>query len=160
MKTLEAMNLVGQIDGGSTLKRMQDKDPLIRYWGLIALECAGLNSSLLIQELETLLDDPSPINAIQSAKMLIQFKEDPKAYQTLAKYLQAEEETTVLHAAIALRLLEEKAKPLIPLVKDEIYPKYAGEVWGRYKSWSYPMFIGMALDQARINCGEEIQVRN
>ncbi|MCF1749591.1 sulfatase-like hydrolase/transferase [Mariniradius sediminis] len=159
-KTLEAMNLVGQIDGASTLKRMQDQDPLVRYWGLIALEYAGLNSSLLIQELENMLDDPSPINAIQSAKMLIQIKEDPKAYQTLGKYLQAEEETTVLHAAIALRLLEEKAQPLIPLVVDEIYPKYAGEVWGRYKSWSYPMFIGMALDQARINCGEEIRVRN
>lgn len=159
-KTLEAMNLVGQIDGASTLKRMQDKDPLVRYWGLIALEYAGLNSSLLLQELENILDDPSPINAIQSAKMLIQIKEDPKAYQTLGKYLQAEEETTVLHAAIALRLLEEKAQPLIPLVIDEIYPKYAGEVWGRYKSWSYPMFIGMALDQARINCGEEIRVRN
>lgn len=88
------------------------------------------------------------------------FKKDPKAYQTLAKYLQSEEETTVLRAAIALRLLEEKAKPLIPLVKVEIYPKYAGEVWGRYKNWSYPMFIGMALEQARINCGEEIRVRN
>lgn len=160
MKTLDAMNQVGQIDGGSTLKRIQDQDPLIRYWGLIALEYSGLNSSLLLQELENILDDPSPINAIQSAKMLIQFKEDPKAYHTLAKYLQAEEETTVLHAAIALRLLEEKAKPLIPLVKDEIYPNYAGEVWGRYKNWSYPMFIGMALDQARINCGEEIRVRN
>ncbi|WP_194775012.1 sulfatase family protein [Pararhodonellum marinum] len=157
-KTLEAMNLVGQIDGGSTIKRMQDEDPLIRYWGLMALEYAGLNSSLLLQELEIMLDDPSPINAIQSAKMLIQFREDPKAYETLGKHLQAEEETTVLHAAIALRLLEEKAKPLIPLVKAEIYPRFEGKVWGRYKSWSYPMFIGMALDQARINCGEEIRV--
>jgi N-sulfoglucosamine sulfohydrolase len=92
--------------------------------------------------------------------MLIQFKEDPKAYQTLGKLPSGRRGNYRPPCGHRIRLLEEKAKPLIPLVKDEIYPKYAGEVWGRYKSWSYPMFIGMALDQARINCGEEIRVRN
>jgi hypothetical protein len=29
-----------------------------------------------------------------------------------------------------------------------------GDASGRYKDWSYPMFIGFALDQVLINCGE------
>jgi hypothetical protein len=39
-------------------------------------------------------------------------------------------------------------------------PRYAGDIWGRYKSWSYPMFIGMALDQTLVNCGVEVSINN
>ncbi|MFD2200391.1 sulfatase-like hydrolase/transferase [Shivajiella indica] len=157
-KTIQAMNQVGTNVDETLIKMLQDNDPNIRYWGLVALEASGLDAAAVTESLYLLLEDPSPINCIMSAKILILANKDPKAYQTLVKYLQNEDEVTVLHAAIALRLLEEKAQPLVPTVKADIFPKYSGNVWGRYKNWSYPMFIGMALDQARINCGEEIDI--
>ena len=69
------------------------------------------------------------------------------------------DEVQVLQAAISVRQLGAKANPLIPLIKEEVFPKYSGDIWGRYRSWSYPMFIGMALDQAQINCGLDIPVK-
>ena len=60
---------------------------------------------------------------------------------------------------ISVRRLGLKAKPLIPIITEEIFPKYSGEIWGRYKNWSYPMFIGMALDQVQINCGIDVPKR-
>ena len=49
------------------------------------------------------------------------------------------------------------AKPLLPVVREE-FERYRGTVWDRYKSWSYPMFIGMAFDQIRINSGESLDL--
>jgi hypothetical protein len=66
-------------------------------------------------------------------------------------------EPLVLQAAISTRQLEEKAEPLLPAIENRIMPKYSGNVWGRYRTWSYPMFIGMALDQAMINCGIDLR---
>src|SRR5690606_31071060 len=129
---------------------------VIRYWGLIALEAYGREFYKVKSDLIGLLDDSSPINAILSARLLIQHFEDQSAFRTLKKYLLSKHEPTVLHAAISLRLLDKKASPLIPFIKEEIFPVFEGKVWNRYKSWSYPMFIGMALDQTRINCGEVI----
>jgi N-sulfoglucosamine sulfohydrolase len=59
----------------------------------------------------------------------------------------------------SVRQLGEKAMPLIPVIHKEIFPQFAGDIWDRYRSWSYPMFIGMALDQTQINCGLSITTK-
>jgi hypothetical protein len=125
----------------------------------MALEAYGKDFDKVKSILIDLLVDPSPINGILSARLLIQHLDFQPAFSTLNKYLKSENEPTVLHAAIAVRLLEEKSSPLIPIIKEEIFPRFEGNIWNRYKSWSYPMFIGMALDQTRIICGEEIKVK-
>ena len=158
-KVVKVMNRVGKSDNLDEIRSfLESNDPSIRYWGLMALEVYGKGFEKVQPQLVALLSDSSAINAIFSARLLIQNLDYQRAYATLKKHLDAEDEPTVLHAAIAVRLLDKKAEPLISAIKNEIFPKYEGEVWNRYKSWSYPMFIGMALDQVRINCGEEILI--
>ena len=75
------------------------------------------------------------------------------ALSALEDALRVENEVVLLQVAISVRNIGDKAMPLIPVIKNEVYPRISGDIWGRYKSWSYPMFIGMALDQTLINCG-------
>lgn len=159
-RVVKVMNRVGRAENVEEINTyLRDGDPLIRYWGLMALEAYGKDFQKMQVNLMGLLDDSSPINGILCARLLIQHLDFQPAFSTLNKYLKSENEPTVLHAAIAVRLLEEKACPLIPIIKEEIYPKFEGNIWNRYNSWSYPMFIGMALDQTRIICGEEIKIK-
>jgi len=83
---------------------------------------------------------------------------DQLALQKLGEMLKIDFEPMVLQAAISTRLTGKKACPLIPEIQNEIMPQYSGKIWGRYKSWSYPMFIGMALDQTQMNCGNDIEI--
>jgi hypothetical protein len=112
----------------------------------------------MVIALEKGLTDPSPTVALASAEALCEMGMTNQALPVIEEYLQMDEHpTTVLHAAMVARRIGEKACPLVPVVKQE-YEKYKGDVWGRYKSWSYPMFIGFAFDQIRINCGEELNL--
>lgn len=159
-KVVKVMNRVGKTEDLEEITSyLRHEDPLIRYWGLMALEAYGKDFHLVQSDLMDLLEDSSPINEIISAKLLIRHLDFKPAFSTLKKHLSSAHEPTVLHAAIATRLLGEKAKPLIPVVKGEIFPRFQGNIWNRYKNWSYPMFIGMALDQTRILCGEEITIK-
>jgi arylsulfatase A-like enzyme len=158
-KLISVMNRVSKIKKMVEVEEyLQDDDPLVRYWGLMALEAFGKEFYKVKDVLIKLLEDPSSINGIISAKMLVQHLDFQDAFSTLSKYLNSPNEITVLHAAIATRHLGGKAKPLLPMIKEEIFPKFEGKIWNRYRNWSYPMFIGMALDQTRINCGEEITI--
>ena len=105
-----------------------------------------------------MLDDKAESVAIKAAELKIKRQNDKKALDTLAKMLKLDFEPMVLQAAISTRLIEDRAAPLIPEIQNEIMPRYSGEVWGRYKNWLYPMFIGMALDQTQINCGFEVEI--
>lgn len=60
----------------------------------------------------------------------------------------------LLQTAISIRHIGAQAEPLVRKIETEVYPKIAGDIWGKYKSWMYPMFIGMALDQTLDNCAE------
>jgi hypothetical protein len=77
-----------------------------------------------------------------------------EARPVLARALNDERPWVVLQAAIHLRQIGEQAQPLVPAVQEAL-ARHRGDIWGRYKSWSYPMFIGFALDQVLINCGEQ-----
>jgi len=158
---LAAADQVGKIDSPDELSdELSSVHSGVRYWGLIALEAYKGGIGAQRETLTGLLDDPSHSVAIKAAELLVNHFDDAEALQTLQEKLMLDNEPVVLQAAISVRQIGEKAAPLLPAIQNEIMPKYSGDVWGRYKSWSYPMFIGMALDQTMVNCGVDVVINN
>ncbi len=159
-RVLEAAELVGKIQNLDVLEKyFQNEDPSVRFWALNAIDAFEGDISSQKENVLDALDDSSQPNRGLAAEILInKLNRSEEAFQVLEDLLQhPENETVLLHVAVNVRNLGEKAAPLVPLIKEKVFPKIAGEVWGRYKNWSYPMFIGMALDQTLINCGETIE---
>ncbi|MDN3690701.1 sulfatase family protein [Cyclobacterium jeungdonense] len=124
-----------------------------RFWALVALDAYSGEIEAVLPHLSQLMLDKVPSVAIKAAEIAAKRINDPRAFEVLERMLRLDDEVQVLQAAISVRQLGDKAQPLLEVIQEEIFPKYSGEIWGRYKSWSYPMFIGMALDQTQINCG-------
>ncbi|TVR73854.1 MAG: DUF229 domain-containing protein [Marinilabiliales bacterium] len=159
-KILEAAQMVGKADDPAGLESFFTAgDSFVRFWALVALDAFEGDISSVDHLLEDLLHDPSPDVAVKAAEISIKRYGSKEAYRVLEEVLGHEYEPVVLQAAISVRQLEEKAEPLLPAIENRIMPKYSGNVWGRYRTWSYPMFIGMALDQAMINCGIDVEVQ-
>lgn len=158
---LAAADQVGKVSSPEELAdELTSEHSGVRYWGLIALEAYESDIVSQRERLTELLDDPSHNVAIKAAELLVNHFDDAQALQTLKEKLMLDHEPVVLQAAISVRQIGEKAAPLLPAIQDKIMPEYAGDIWGRYKSWSYPMFIGMALDQTLVNCGLEVAIDN
>ncbi|SHN15989.1 uncharacterized sulfatase [Cyclobacterium lianum] len=154
---LEAARWVGKVsDPNHLIPYFESGEPAQRYWALIALDAYVGNIESTMPHLKKLMKDAVPAVATKAAEIMVKRGTDPEAYEILEKMLRLPDEVQVLQAAISVRQLGKKAAPLLPVIQDEIFPQYAGTIWGRYKSWSYPMFIGMALDQAQINCNVAI----
>jgi len=156
-KIIKAANLVGkEKDLNILTSYLKDSDASVRFWALNAIDAYEGDIAPTRQALLTALEDPSLPNRGLAAELLIKKLEAPKnAFLTLEQSLSnTEDEVMLLHLAVNVRNLDDKALELLPTIKEKVYPKIQGDIWGRYKSWSYPMFIGMALDQTLINCGE------
>ncbi len=159
-KIAEAARLSGRVEKTDDLiPALRADDSAIRYWALIAADAFSGDLTPVKPVLEDLLNDESQSVATMAAEILVKRFEDQNALNTLENLLHSDFEPGVLQTAISVRRLDKKAAPLIPAIQNEIMPKYSGDIWGRYKNWSYPMFIGMALDQTRINCGYPVKVR-
>lgn len=157
---LSAAQKVGKIeDPREVSNKLRSELPAVRYWALVALDAYEGDLETVKQYILPKLDDPSASVSIMAAEILIKKHENQEAYNTLENHLRSEIEPVVLQASISLRRTETHAAPLVEIVENEIMPRFSGDVWGRYKSWSYPMFIGMALDQTLINNGYNIDVR-
>jgi N-sulfoglucosamine sulfohydrolase len=154
---INAAQMVGKInDPAELIPFFEAEESAVRFWALIALDAFEGDISSVDSYLDNLLDDPSLSNAAKAAEIKIKRYNDQKAFRVLENILDHDYEPLVLQAAISVRQLKEKAEPLLPLIEDKIMPKYSGNVWGRYRTWSYPMFIGMALDQTMINNGIDL----
>jgi hypothetical protein len=142
-------------DAATNSNMLDSEDSGIRFWGLNAICNLENPGSELTAKITDLLNDLSPAVAILAAELSIIHDAAPgKGLETLAKYLQHEKPWVVLNAAISIRRIGEKARPILPLVKTEV-EKYYGDKGAGYNSWMYPMFIGFALDQVILNCMEE-----
>jgi uncharacterized sulfatase len=158
-KVLKAAELVGKINHPKELQSyFNDSDPAIRFWALNALEAFENQLPVYKKQLKKMLGDESIPNRVKAAEMLITAFDDKEAMTVLKEALYTDYEPVLLQVAISVRNLGKKAEPLIPVIKEDIYPKIAGNVWGRYRTWVYPMFIGMSFDQTLINCGEEVNI--
>ncbi len=160
-KVLAAAELVGKIEeAGQLATYFKDDDAAVRYWAMQALDAFEGDISGQNPALVQLLEDPSVPNRALAAELLINKFNDERGLAVLKEALKEKNEPVLLQVAINVRNIGDKAKPLVPFIKENIYPEISGDVWGRYKTWLYPMFIGMALDQTLINCGEEIVIEN
>jgi uncharacterized sulfatase len=157
---LEVAQWVGQVEDPAVLVPYFDAvEPAQRFWSLVALDAYSGEIEAVLPGVRRLMDDDMPAVRTKAAEILAKRKNDPQAFAVLEQMLKLEDEVQVLQAAISVRQLGEKAQPLLATIQNEVFPNYSGEIWGRYKSWSYPMFIGMALDQTQINCGVEVDTR-
>jgi len=157
-QVLEAAHLCGSPEAtmDEAVILFENPDPAVRYWAVLSLYSAGDLDQVVLIRLKELLEDPSLTVAVAAAELICHLGFYEEGLPVLGRGLQeAEHPTLVLQAAIAIRNLREEAAPLIPLI-DEVFLAYRGEVWGRYRDWIYPMFIGFALDQVYLNCGLEI----
>lgn len=157
---VKAAQMVDKVnDPTDLIPFLESDDSAVRYWALIALDAFEGDIDVVESHLTGLLEDSSCSVAGKAAEIRVKRNNDPGALKILEKILKHDYEPVVLQAAINVRHLGTKAEPLIPAIQDEIMPLYSGDVWGRYKNWGYPMFIGMALDQTMINCGIEIHIK-
>ncbi len=157
LQTAEKAGKTNQLD--DLTEALDSPNSMVRYWALVGLDEWNGDLEAIQPQLLALLNDKSYSVAIMAAEILVKRFNSQQGLQTLERILKTGNEPVVLQAAISLRRTGDKASPLLPAIDNEIMPEYAGTVWNRYRSWSYPMFIGMALDQTQINCGREIKVR-
>jgi len=158
-RVLQAAELVGNVQSLKEIEKLLTSgDPTVRFWALNAMDAFPGDLAPQRKNLLAALEDSSLPNRGLAAEILINKLNNPEeALEVLGDLLlHSENETVLLHIAVNVRNLGKKAAPLIPVIKDKVYPRIAGDVWDRYKNWSYPMFIGMALDQTLINCGEQV----
>lgn len=159
-KIVDAARHSGRVENVADLiPLLQDDDSAIRWWAVVAADAFPGDLTAVKPILENLLDDDSYPVACMAAEVLVKRYDHNQALKTLENLLKTDQEPVVLQVAISVRRTGEKAAPLIPAIQQEIMPKYAGDIWGRYKNWDYPMFIGMALDQTQINNGIPVKVK-
>ena len=140
----ELAGLLGDADGG------------VRFWAVQALTARGRDAEAAAPALEKALADPAPCVRIAAAEALCRLDRCEYGPAVLAEALRDRRPWVALQAATAIRLIGDRARPILPVVK-EVLRECLGDASGRYRDWSYPMFIGFALDQALINCGENPQ---
>ncbi len=155
-KTLyEAADLVGKNNLQEIKEKLRDKDSGVRYWAILAVQALKKNGVEAVPQLKELLQDNSPVVQIEAAYTLCQYNETGEALQVLAKWLKDDREWLVLHAARSLELIKEKAKPVLPVLK-EVKANYWNKKQGSKKKKSmYSSAINMSLRYALHHCGEE-----
>lgn len=152
-QALEAADRVGKLENPRQIAPfLKQEDAAVRFWALTALDAYKGDLSIMKKEIQASLQDPSLPNRTLAAEILIKRWESSEGLEVLSEALKTQEEPMLLQAAISLRNIGSQAKPLIKMINQEVYPNISGEIWGRYKNWMYPMFIGMALDQSLENC--------
>ena len=157
-RILAAAEMVGDnsIPMGTLESMLDDPDSGVRFWVATSILARRNEAGGMIASLVKHLDDPSPTVAIAVAELLCQLGRVEQGRPVLVSYLKdSARPWVVLQAAQSIRNIGDKAKPVVPDVR-EVFKLYAGTTGGRYASWSYPMFIGFALDQVLLNCGEEL----
>lgn len=156
----EAADKVGIAEADEIKTMLKDKDSGVRYWGILAAQAKSDEGMKIIPELKTLLDDDSPVVQIEAAYTLCQFNETKKALDVLSKWVKDDREWLALHAARSIELIKDKAKPIIPVIK-ETYNKYStksgdSKSEARKKS-PYRSAIFFSLQYALKHCGEEVE---
>lgn len=159
--TLESANQVNMVQKlDQVTPYLQHEDAAVRFWALTALDAHDGEIKEIERHAVPHLTDPSQPNQVLAAEILLKRGEYPDAIVTLSDALDKEPGPMLLQTAISLRQIGARAKPLAAKIENEVYPKIEGDVWGKYKSWIYPMFIGMALDQTLENCAQDSAVRS
>jgi len=132
---------------------LNDHDSGVRYWAVEALlERVHTDAWMVMESLKSiLLTESSPSVQIKAAETLCMLEQCSEGLSVLADYLEDDREWLVLQAAISVRQLGGRVEEIVETIHNT-RRKFSGSIGSRgYVNWSYPMFIGFALDQALEN---------
>ncbi len=108
-RLLSAATLVGSSRYSEIETALKDPSVSVRYWGAVASTAAQRLPDDLRLTLRRSLQDPSPAVRIETAGALARHGDTEAAYPVLAKLLQHEDETVLLHTARTIELLADPA---------------------------------------------------
>lgn len=158
-KILEAAEMVGVAGEEEILEKLNDNDSGVRYWAIIGLMQLEQLSNPAKVALTELLEDPSPSVQIAAAETICSFGSSAEAVETLGRNVLDERPWVALQAARAILLVEEDARPLIPVMYKKLDALYGGPDSPRkFKDFNYASFTGWALEWALQEMGEDIKV--
>ena len=118
LDTAERVGLQGQTE--EFVRRLSDADPTVRYWAAIGLRVAGRDAAESKDAIRKALGDSSMPVRVEAAGILVRQLETREALDLLAGILRSRDELAALHAARTLQLLGEKARPVLPAMREAI----------------------------------------
>jgi N-sulfoglucosamine sulfohydrolase len=144
---IQAADMVGRERAWKEqLKLLDHADDGARYWAAVGLHAAARAGELgpeALLAIQKRLGDASPVARIELASALVVLGSSNEALAALAQALDHPLPEVVLHAARALELLGEKARPLLPEMRRTLDRARADEDLG-----DMPMFIRFSMEAA------------
>jgi len=160
-RILAAAELVGKGSLSEIRDALRSTDSGVRFWGVTALRNDSVAAGESIEQLEELLNDPSPVVQIAAAETLCHNSMCDPALSVLERWVQDDRPWLALYAARTLQLLGDKSCPLIPsmyrVLEKNIRDPDAIRAGERYLDFNFSAFTSWALEVALKNCGEDIQ---
>jgi len=157
----KAAKLVGDesVDVDSLVSKLNSPNSGVRFWIVTALLAKGKEAERAISALEKLLDDVSASVQVSAAETLCNLDHCEKPLKVLETHLTDESQPWLqLQAARAIQCIGTKAAPIKSTIQ-RVRQSVSGDIWGLYKNWMYPMFIGFALDSSLHQLGEPLPER-
>jgi hypothetical protein len=142
-RILAAAELVGRGPGvrDRQVALFEDADAAVRYWAAVGLGALGTDAAPAAPALARALDDPAPAVRIEAAAALCAMGRTREALPVIGRELGRSDLAARLRAARAAQLLGERARPLLPAMKDAYRQARAGK-------GDAHMFIRFALEPA------------
>jgi uncharacterized sulfatase len=153
---LDAAALVGQ-EGVSSqqVKLLGHADDGVRYWAAVGLHAAAAAAELtdpMVQAVQNALQtETSPTVRIELAVALAADEASEEPLDVLRQYLRHDRPDVVLHAARTVELLGERARPLLPTMRETLERANTTPQRG-----DMPMFIRFSLEAALEELGPPI----
>ena len=144
-RLLDAAELVGGAKAvPEQMKLLRDPDDGLRYWAAVGLHAAGRDAASARDRLRQALTDASAVVRIEAAAALAELGETGDSLPVLERALRAPEPEVVLHAARALELMGDRARPVLPAIREVLAQVRPNEKTGG----DLFMFIGFSLESA------------
>jgi N-sulfoglucosamine sulfohydrolase len=118
-RLLDAADLVGRPEAvPQQVKLLRDADDGVRYWAAVGLHAAGKAAAPGREALREALQDSCTVVRIEAAAALAELGETTEPLRVLEKELRSLQADIALHAARALQLLGDRARPAWPAMRE------------------------------------------
>ncbi|MHC4556491.1 MAG: HEAT repeat domain-containing protein, partial [Planctomycetota bacterium] len=125
---LERLRKIKDLDGQGNkaipkyFEALGDRYASVRYWAVIGLHnnCKGTDIERAKSALGKSLNDQAAVVRIAAAHALCDWGQEKEALPILAEALKDKTDKARLHAIIALKNIGEKARPVLPQIKEAL----------------------------------------
>ena len=107
-------------------KRLAEDHVAVRYWAVVGLSALGAAAKPALGDLTPLLNDKHAAVRIEAAALVASLSDSPAAIARLAAELESPNQWAACHAARALELLGEKARPATGAMRAALENRSAG----------------------------------